>query len=256
MTTAIEILNYATKEIGYTEGRNDANKYGTWYGLPDTAWCAEFVSYIFNEANALALLPGGKFAGCTTGMKAWKAAGKFDSAPSIGALVFYNFDGTGPNISTHVGIVENFDSGTITTIEGNAPDETAGPDGVYRHRRARNKTVLGYGHPAYSQPVTVATTSGWAEATPNIDTLAQAVIRGDYGNGDARKAALGSLYDQVQARVNAILANHPSTTTPDIDALARAVIRGDYGNGATRKTKLGALYNQVQARVNQILQGK
>lgn len=35
--------------------------------------------------------------------------------------------------------------------------------------------------------------------------LAQAVIRGDYGNGEERRRRLGSFYDAVQARVNEIL---------------------------------------------------
>ena len=39
----------------------------------------------------------------------------------------------------------------------------------------------------------------------SIDELAREVIAGKYGNGDARKQALGSLYSQVQARVNEIL---------------------------------------------------
>lgn len=39
----------------------------------------------------------------------------------------------------------------------------------------------------------------------SIDELAQEVISGKYGNGDARKQALGSRYDEVQARVNEIL---------------------------------------------------
>lgn len=39
----------------------------------------------------------------------------------------------------------------------------------------------------------------------SIDELAQEVIAGKYGNGDARKQALGSRYDEVQARVNEIL---------------------------------------------------
>ncbi|SPT52693.1 Cpl-7 lysozyme C-terminal domain [Actinomyces bovis] len=41
--------------------------------------------------------------------------------------------------------------------------------------------------------------------TPDIEALAHAVIRGDYGNGEDRRAALGDLYDQVQARVDEIL---------------------------------------------------
>ena len=39
----------------------------------------------------------------------------------------------------------------------------------------------------------------------SIDELAQEVIAGKYGNGDARKQALGSRYEEVQARVNEIL---------------------------------------------------
>ena len=91
----------------------------------------------------------------------------------------------------------------------------------------------------------------------DIEGLAQAVIRGDYGNGDARRAALGTNYDTVQARVNEILgvggSSDGSSGGADIDALARAVIRGDYGNGAERKRRLGSLYDAVQTRVNEIL---
>ncbi len=48
---------------------------------------------------------------------------------------------------------------------------------------------------------------------PNIEELAQAVIRGEYGNGDERKQKLGSLYEQVQARVNEILSQNVSKET-------------------------------------------
>lgn len=36
----------------------------------------------------------------------------------------------------------------------------------------------------------------------DIDALADAVIRGEYGNGDERKRRLGANYAAVQARVN------------------------------------------------------
>ena len=39
----------------------------------------------------------------------------------------------------------------------------------------------------------------------DIEALARAVIRGEYGNGEERRRRLGSLYDAVQARVNEIL---------------------------------------------------
>ena len=84
----------------------------------------------------------------------------------------------------------------------------------------------------------------------DIDQMARDVIAGKYGNGDARKAALGANYDAVQARVNEMMG---ASGGADIDALARAVIRGDYGNGEERKQRLGALYDAVQERVNQLI---
>ncbi|MDK8300961.1 MAG: N-acetylmuramoyl-L-alanine amidase, partial [Actinomycetaceae bacterium UMB1218B] len=98
-----------------------------------------------------------------------------------------------------------------------------------------------------------------APATPNIDTLADAVIRGEYGNGEERKLRLGANYAAVQQRVNEKLsgnASAPKPAGPNIDALADAVIRGDYGNGEERKLRLGANYAAVQARVNEKLAGR
>lgn len=47
--------------------------------------------------------------------------------------------------------------------------------------------------------------SGGASGGADIDALARAVIRGDYGNGAERKRRLGSNYDVVQRRVNDLL---------------------------------------------------
>ena len=54
------------------------------------------------------------------------------------------------------------------------------------------------GSPSYSKP------SNPVE-TKSTDDLAREVIAGKYGNGEDRKNALGSRYDEVQARVNEIL---------------------------------------------------
>lgn len=105
------------------------------------------------------------------------------------------------------------------------------------------------------QPAPAAKPAPAAPAA-NIDALADAVIRGDYGNGDERKRRLGANYAAVQRRVNEKLAGKKPAVKPagpNIDALADAVIRGDYGNGEERKRRLGGLYAQVQKRVNQKL---
>ena len=88
--------------------------------------------------------------------------------------------------------------------------------------------------------------------------MARDVIAGKYGNGDARKKALGSNYNAVQKRVNEILAGSGSSSSSkkSIDTIAKEVIAGKWGNGNTRKKKLEAAgydYNAVQKRVNQLM---
>lgn len=100
---------------------------------------------------------------------------------------------------------------------------------------------------------TVAT----AQTTKSIVDLANEVIAGKYGNGEARKQALGSLYNEVQAKVNEILgAKNTAQNIKSIDEIAKEVIQGKWGNGADRKqriTQAGYNYYEIQARVNQIL---
>lgn len=85
-----------------------------------------------------------------------------------------------------------------------------------------------------------------------IDELARKVIAGKYGNGEARKKALGNKYNQVQERVNQLL-KQPKKS---IDEIAKEVIAGKWGNGNDRKARLtnaGYNYNDVQNKVNNLL---
>ena len=73
--------------------------------------------------------------------------------------------------------------------------------------------------------------------------LAVGVMQGKYGNGDARKSALGSRYDEVMGMINHIAS--ASTQT-----LVNEVMAGKYGNGDTRKIVLGSKYQAVQDAIN------
>ena len=91
----------------------------------------------------------------------------------------------------------------------------------------------------------------------SIDEVAREVIRGEWGNGEDRKARLtqaGYDYSAVQARANEML--RPQPQRKSIDEIAREVIRGKWGNNPERKRRLaqaGYDYSAVQARVNQLM---
>lgn len=107
--------------------------------------------------------------------------------------------------------------------------------------------------------------SGGVAPKPNpdksISEVAQEVIQGAWGNGDARKNALtaaGYDYATVQAEVNRILGGGSTVPKKSVNELAKEVIAGKWGNGDARKTALtnaGYDYNAVQKEVNRILGG-
>ena len=100
---------------------------------------------------------------------------------------------------------------------------------------------VGYKTPiAQEKPLTGANTS-------DIDSLAQRVIKGEFGNGEERKKALGNKYNEVQKRVNELL------NETIIEELAKRVIDGEFGNGEERKKALGGYYEKVQKKVNKIM---
>lgn len=79
--------------------------------------------------------------------------------------------------------------------------------------------------------------------------LAIGVMEGKYGDGDARKNALGNRYDEVQDFINHIF-------SASVDTLANEVINENkYGTGDQRKAVLGSRYDEVQDKVNKILGG-
>jgi len=87
-------------------------------------------------------------------------------------------------------------------------------------------------------------------STASIATLADEVLAGIHGNGDARKKSLGNKYNAVQAEINrrAGLSNTGQRKT--VKQLADEVELGLHGNGDARKRSLGSQYNAVQAEIN------
>ena len=74
--------------------------------------------------------------------------------------------------------------------------------------------------------------------------LAIKVMQGTYGNGEDRKIALGSRYNEVQDFINHI-------NSSSIDVLVEETNNGKYGNGEDRKIVLGSRYSEVQNKINE-----
>jgi hypothetical protein len=150
--TAQGVLNVARSFIGFTEGRDNDNPFGRWYGQPNVAWCDQFVSYVAAHAGATSIM--GRFQYCPSHVKWFKARGRWGRTPRVGAVVFFDWNGDG--VADHVGLVEKvLSSVRVQTIEGNtaSPGGTApgARDGVWRKNRSA-ATILGYGYPEYANP--------------------------------------------------------------------------------------------------------
>jgi hypothetical protein len=55
--TAADVLRIARSQIGYEEGRNNANKYGAAYGMNNVFWCQQFVWWVFHQAGVRGEMP-------------------------------------------------------------------------------------------------------------------------------------------------------------------------------------------------------
>lgn len=106
---------------------------------------------------------------------------------------------------------------------------------------------------------TVSTPKPTPSVSGDVEDLACRAIAGEFGNGDARRAALGDMYSAVQARINEIYGGiQSSTPSYSIDDIAQRVIAGEFGNGQDRiKALANAGYDNVavQARVNELVRG-
>lgn len=169
-------------------------------------WCAAFDTAMAVKAGIIDIVPGE--CSCNRQIALWRAMGRWQEndayIPEPGDLIYYDWQdsGKGDNVgeADHVGIVVSVSGNTIKVIEGNKGDRVA-----YRTLSVNGRYIRGYGLPDFASKAT---------SKKSIETIAQEVLDGKWGNGDARKTALKNAgYDPetVQKKVNELLAS-PSDT--------------------------------------------
>lgn len=133
---------------------------------------------------------------------------------------------------------------------------TSCPGGYIWHRMGDIRAYANGAINGTTQPAPVPITPPVEGKT--IWQLADEVLAGLHGSGEARKNSLGGNYNAVQAEVNRRLGAGPANVPvqiKSIDQLVDEVIAGVHGNGADRERSLGARHAEVQNAVNARLGG-
>ena len=163
-------------------------------------WCDTFVSFVAIRTGATDLI--GRECGVERHKDIFKEKGIWLGLvrPQVGDVIIFNWSGNRQGWGNHIGYVASVDGDMITTIEGNTTKN--GVSTVAYNRFVWNSVYIqGYARPRYSE-------GGQApkiKLVGNTEQLARDVIAGKFGHGEDRKRALGSRYDEVQAKVNELL---------------------------------------------------
>ena len=218
-----KFLELAASQLGYEEGSGNKTKYAAyfdkdawqWFNTKKQGaeWCAIFICWLFcqligpDRARTFLGCPLPKD-NCAAGVKylwqyltkrGWKVDKK-EGQP--GDIIFLNSN-------KHVGLIQKVEGGKYITIEGNKSNKVA--SGSYK---IGSSTVYGICRPSWSEIDNVAapapskpaqSSNGYTAAEINV---AKDVIKGKYGNGQARRLNLqkaGYDYSRIQGLVNKIL---------------------------------------------------
>ena len=220
-----KFLELAASQLGYVEDTGNKTKYAKYFDTEawqwfntkkqGAEWCAIFICWLFcqligpDRARSFLGCPSPKD-NCAAGVKyLWqylcKRGWKVDKTKGQpGDIIFLNSN-------KHVGLIQRVEDGKYITIEGNKSNKVA--QGSYK---VTSSTVYGICRPAWSEIENSAAPAP-APAQPSQPAsgysdqeikVAKDVIKGKYGNGQARRLNLqraGYDYNRIQSCVNKIL---------------------------------------------------
>jgi len=135
------------KVVAILKAEYELNPKGTKYSQAiEEAWCADFVSWVYNEAGKPLLNPHSgswRIPGTFTLREYYESIGKLKLAdsgytPKVGDIMLY--DNPSP-FGQHTNIVIDNDSGIVTTIGGNEP----GGIRIVKHVKPDTIGFIGYG---------------------------------------------------------------------------------------------------------------
>ena len=153
---AINFVNAALSQKGYTETGNNITDFGKFTGADGAPWCASFVSWAMNKAfkgnaeNAAKVLYGGPTAAVQTLYNRFSSNNAMSSTPAVGDVVIYKNAG-----ASHTGIVYDVDGNMVGTVEGNTSGDgsfnaNGGMVWTKNFDYTKKNTLTGFGRPNWS----------------------------------------------------------------------------------------------------------
>jgi CHAP domain len=131
-------LQRAATKLGYTEGANNSNVFSAYFGRPNVAWCAAFVSWAFDAkpvGNNDKRLPW-KNPLRVASILAWgRQNNQIVKQPEPGDLFIMQARGV-----SHMGFVRSVRGSVFSTVEGNTTKPgNRRVEGVFSHNRDMRK---------------------------------------------------------------------------------------------------------------------
>lgn len=151
--TAQTMLAMAASQEGYRPNASGETKYGVWFAdlVGDPVfragdWCAMGLLWCAAHTGQPEAFGGAhrEWAWVPSWGAWFQDNGRFGQQPRPGAVVFFDWDGSGTPV--HVGLAKSSSGGTVTTIEFNTLDS------VCAQRDRSSSLVFGYGYPNYPAP--------------------------------------------------------------------------------------------------------
>jgi peptidoglycan hydrolase-like protein with peptidoglycan-binding domain len=148
-----KIIETAASQLGITESPAGSNKtpYGKWYGFDGYAWCAMFVSWVYDKAgHPLGKIDDAKgYRDCNSAYRHWRGTKEITTNPEAGDIVLFDWAGDGR--ADHTGIFHEWaDAGQkyFWSYEGNTAVGDDSNGGIVMRRKRPISAVKAFVKPS------------------------------------------------------------------------------------------------------------
>lgn len=186
--TVKEVLWLADSQLGYKEVPVNRTKYGVWFGMDQTAWCAMFVCWLLDSAGFVKDVERPHTAWTPSLVQWGKAKGWIVPTPEPGDICVMQV--RGPLRHNHVGIVRSVVNGKPYLVEGNtdAPGGRTGGMVMIKERKAGSQVLFGRKNVYIRPPYQAAVAAVPAPANPPVlqHVYPGILKKGMYNNANVR----------------------------------------------------------------------